>query len=389
MKRRNVLYILMLACSAQALLAKEATKISLYALGSILKKNNRKAFSVTKALYGRISSGKFSNVTKQINEHAGKGVLYVPSDMHSEFSYDPAPGEVKSLDVTFEIGDKSYNICIDESWAIPAWYNFMLSEKDQAMITRTPYIKAEKCSVEELLLLLEMNNKKPFKIISGQYGKLSTQKVVDITRNLNDYTRSGLFMLPENGHDFCKEDPAPQVEKKIKIVFEMGNRWYQVQVVDKWKMSITRDMKIDETRDFLLTRAVYEDLIFLMVPYQQKYIDRLEEVLLANSNSPFAVQNSFAIQPWFRGKEEEMFYDITAAIQLAADSGLLCLPQDMRTFIGGMGTLPYKYIMKTVFLMEGVTFRMTFRDEFFSVPGIDTVAMQDFIDTCTTHIVIE
>ncbi|MBL4588248.1 hypothetical protein JKY79_02805, partial [Candidatus Babeliales bacterium] len=63
MKRRNILYILMLACSAQVLLAKEVTKTSLYALGSILKKNNKKAFSVTKALYGSISSGKVSNVT--------------------------------------------------------------------------------------------------------------------------------------------------------------------------------------------------------------------------------------------------------------------------------------------------------------------------------------
>jgi hypothetical protein len=354
--------------------AKNVTKTNLYSLGSILKKNEKKPFIILKAMYGVSAKEKSVDVTSFLSKKAAKGVLYIPQDMESTFKVDPAPGQDKALHLIFATGDeKTYEMTIDDEWQIPAWYNFMQDEKNQVMVIRDPYLQAKKCSLDDLMVLLKVNNKKPFKIINGQYGKLNTQKIVDITRNLDLYARTGTFMLPESGLDFCQKDPAPDADKKIQVVFEIADQWYQVQVSDQWTMPGVRavnDIVIDDTieaaRNLLVTRAVTHNITFLK-PFQLNHINCLKNILIANNNAPFIIVNAFITQPYFVNIE----YDMTAAIQAHADMGILCLPQDLRTYIGNQGTLPYMYVAKILFLMNGITYNLCYRNAFFSVPVPD------------------
>ncbi len=382
---RKILGGLLLLCNLHLLeAAKSITKTNLYSLGTILKKNEKKPFTIVQALYGTGVNEKSVDVTTLLAKKAAKGVFYIPQNMKSVF-VDPAPGQSKTLNVTFATADeKTYDVTIDEAWQVPAWYNFVQDEKTQVMVVSDPYVQAKKCSLEDLMPLLEANNKKPFKVINGQYGKLNTQKIVDITRNLDVYARAGTFMLPESGIDFCKKDPAPDADKKIQIIFEIADQWYQVQVSDQWTMPATRaldDVVADEvtTRELLVTRAITHNITFLK-PFQLNHINCLKNTLIANNNAPFTIVNAFITQPYFVNVE----YDMTAAIQAHASTGLLCLPQDLRTFIGDQGTLPYMYVAKILFIMNGITYNLCYRNAFFSVPVPDYQAEFDAMITAIT-----
>ncbi len=371
---RHIVCGLLLLCNANLLrAAKNPTRTSLYGLGNILKKNEKKPLTIVKAVYGTGADKQSVDVTALLARKAVQGVLYIPQNMKTAFKVDPAPEKAKNLDIIFATADqKTYAITVDEAWQVPAWYNFAHDETAQVMVVRDPYLQAKKCSLDDLMVILEANNKKPFKVINGQYGKLNTQKTVDITRNLDLYARTGIFMLPENGVDFCQKDPAPEADKKIQIIFEITDQWYQVQVSDQWTVPNTRaleervmtDDNIKARRNLLVTRAVTHNITFLKA-FQPGHMNRLKNILQNNNNVPFVIVNAFVTQPYF---ETMIQYDITAALQVQADAGLLCLPQNLRSFIGDQGTLPYMYVAKILFIMNGTTYNLCYRNAFLSVP---------------------
>ena len=313
-----------------------AGAITLAQLKLILETNNQKPFKIIKAVYG--APGKSFTVSDKLQVAADSGQLYIPENMNAAFG-DPIGGVKKNLDIIFTMNQQEYKLTLGETWfaSSPEWFKqpnqyILLKQTTTSPEPKpdpsSPWPPAGAITLAQLKTILEVNNKKPFKITEAVYG--APGKSFTVTEKLQAAADSGQLYIPKN-LNAAFGDPKPGIAKLLIISFTMNQQIYTLTLGENWFTSSPEWFK--QPNQYILLKQTTTspepkpDPSSPWPPAGAITLAQLKTILEVNNKKPFKITEAVYGAP---GKS----FTVTEKLQAAADSGQLYIPKNLNAAFG-------------------------------------------------------